>query len=79
MTKGKEPIEEYGWLVEQIIQGATAWLSLSNGKFTFICASNQAIRFARKEDADAMISLLKANIAMYSLCTLEATDHFWYV
>ena len=67
---------ETGWLIENTIAGRAVWWQARNdcGRTWTTDASN-AVRFARKEDAERVIGALHAFDDFLS--DAIATDHMW--
>lgn len=72
------PKEESGWLVETEADGHPCWLAVSGKLGLFwVKDSLEAIRFTRKEDAEAM-ALLQQSVLYSSFgCEIVATEHIW--
>lgn len=60
---------ETGWLLERRDNSKIEWLALSNGDWAWTGDSTKALRFARKQDADAMSEIISD--AEY------VTEHQW--
>ena len=73
-----EVVEEIGWLVETVINGITMYMSCSeaNQGFGWMTDVNEAIRFARREDALRVGSRIapKAGGGNYTCVVVE---HSW--
>jgi hypothetical protein len=62
---------ETGWLVEKRGLGRPYWLTAYLGQLTFSADANDAIRFSRRQDAEAIIAEL------YDQDSHVATEHQW--
>lgn len=85
------PFREVAWLIENASQDGTViglYLSVErdgggkirdtrDASFKFTGVPDMAIRFARKEDADGVIAVLKARYGFSA--NLVATEHSWEI
>lgn len=60
---------EHGWLLEQRKDGKILWLMLEHGMWDWTEDSLKALRFARRQDADAMADIISDADAV--------TEHQW--
>ena len=65
-----EPTQTTGWLVEQTGANSGTWLAEDAPMGAFTADPNNVIRFARKQDAEAVIKILGLQAV--------ATEHIWY-
>lgn len=67
--------DESGWLIEMPTRSGGMWWGISScrvGSFSF--SVNEAVRFARKQDAEAMVGMLFPHNT-----AIVVTEHLWLV
>jgi hypothetical protein len=63
--------DKIGWLAESSHRNGAVWFkNANNNSLTWTTESNEALRFARKVDAETFIEILQ-------LTTCKATEHLW--
>ena len=79
------PAPQVGWLIEMWDETpgdehSAGWLcSCGSGALQFTCVDSWAVRFARKEDAEAMIRILTQYrvVSVGVGHSLKALEHLW--
>lgn len=69
--------DEYGWLVEGSENGRACWLKMGPIGFEWVTDSFQALRFSRKEDAEAVARFNQSILPDRFPGGIVATDHIW--
>ncbi len=63
-------MDETGWLVECRGLGSPLWARLLNGDWLWVDDASKALRFSRRQDAEAVC-------ALFGELDVIATEHMW--
>jgi hypothetical protein len=69
--------DEYGWLVEGSENGWASWLVMGPVGFEWTVDSFKALRFSRKEDAEAVARFNQSILPDRFSGGVVATNHVW--